>query len=99
MTVVCETQTDVENLRFMQLLLEILLQEEKQFSSGAAAATGAAATEEEFCTCEQLEQQNAKAINIRFGCGFLGFGKLRSMVARRPSSGNDIGDCSRCHEA
>ncbi len=93
MTVVCEIQTDVENLRFMQLLLEILLQEENQFSSGAAA------TEEELCTCEQLEQQNAKAINIRFGCGFLGFGKLRGMVARRPSSGNDIGDCSRCHEA
>jgi hypothetical protein len=89
-------ETGVENLRFMQLLLEILLQEENQFSSGAVAA---AATEEEFCTCEQLEQQNAKAINIRFGCGFLGFGKLRSMVARRPSSGNDIGDCSRCHEA
>ncbi len=93
MTVVCEMLTDVENLRFMQLLLEIRLQEENQFSSGAAA------TEEEFCTCEQLEQQNAKAINIRFGCGFLGFCKLRSMVARRPSSGNDIGDCSRCHEA
>ncbi len=93
MTVVCEMQTDVENLRFMQLLSEILLQEENQFCSGVAV------TEEEFCTCEQLEQQNSKAINIRFGCGFLGFGKLRSMVAGRPSSGNDIGDCSRCHEA
>ncbi len=55
MTVICEMQTDVENLRFMQLLLEILLQEENQFSSGVVAAAATAATEEKFCTCEQLE--------------------------------------------